>query len=106
MPNKCQLKFICKPKLCRDLLKSVNTVFRDRFHGAIWKMPKSIPRVDHPFSIVFKKNETFLEISKNGVVEPFQDEEWGMGLSKECDNPSLLDQHRKKQTRLLYEFRA
>ena len=31
------------------LLRSVNTVFRDRFHGAIWKLPKSTLRVDQPY---------------------------------------------------------
>ena len=32
-----------------------NTVFRDRFHGAIWKLPKSTLRVDQPYWF-FSKN--------------------------------------------------
>ena len=41
------------------LLRSVNTVFRDRFHGAIWELPKSTLRVDQPYWFFFENNEPF-----------------------------------------------
>ena len=44
------------------LLRSVNTVFRDRFHGAIWELPKSTLRVDQPYWFFFENNEPFFSI--------------------------------------------
>ena len=55
------------------LLRSVNTVFRDRFHGAIWKLPKSTLRVDQPYWFLFKKNEPFFSIFQ---IQEFSKRMW------------------------------
>ena len=55
------------------LLRSVNTVFRDRFHGAIWKLPKSTLRVDQPYWFLFEKNVPFFSIFQ---IQEFSKRMW------------------------------